>query len=330
MRSTLAAVRRLTGSARSRSRGLALLILALAVALVAVPLPVAAHLNHVSADAQVSPDGTLVAETAFVGADGYLVAHRSDGGDIGEPIGHVPLSQAGGLKTDVSVGVSPEVWADWTTQEVWLVLHTSDGDGEFEPEDDPVLETFGRPAGERITVAKADRALVTAEAFAPQRLNASNTAATVRNATLPSDGAVVVRNGTDGQVLGRTTLAPGSHANVTVELNQSFLATHERFAATAVLVDGAGEAITAGDERVATTFGVRYQANADATPTPALVQTATATPASGDGGGDTDSATGASDADGAGGTAGASGPGFGLLAALVALVLAGRVGGRRV
>lgn len=299
----------------------------LAVALAAVPLPVAAHVNHVSADAQASPDGTLVAETAFIADDGYLVVHRSDGGDIGEPIGHVPLSQAGGLETDVTVTVDPEVWADWSTGEVWLVLHNSDGDGGFEPGEDPVLETFGQPAGEQITVAKGDRALVTTERFAPQRLNASYTSVTVRNATLPTDGAVVVRNGTAGQVLGRTDLAAGSHANVSVALSESFLQATERFGATAVLVDDSGEPLTVGEQQVATTFGVRYQSDGTAaTPTPALVTTATATPTGGSSASDptTDDQSAPDTATGAGG------PGFGVVAAVVALALAALVGRNRV
>ncbi|WP_255198670.1 DUF7282 domain-containing protein [Halorarius litoreus] len=303
---------------------LVLVALALGLVLAAVPLPVAAHVNHVSADAQVSDDGTLVAETAFVGADGYLVVHRSDGGDIGEPIGHVPLLQAGGLETDVRVTIDSAVWADWTTQEIWLVLHNSDGDGRFDPENDPVLETFGQAAGERVTVAKGASALVTAEAFAPQRLNASHTTVTVRTATHPRDGAVVVRNGTDGRELGRTALSAGRHANVTVGLNESFLASHEQFTASAVLVDDAGETITAGEEPVATTFGVRYRGDVNATPTPALVQTATPTPTDeGVPSDDTDSATPT------GPEAATDGPGFGLLAALAALVLAGLVGWNR-
>lgn len=337
MRSTLALVfRRLAGFARSCSRGLPLVALvAAAVVLAAVPLPVAAHVNHVSADPQVSPDGTLVAETAFIAADGYLAVHRDDDGDVGEAVGHVPLTAAGGLKTDVAVAVDPDVWADWTTGKLWLVLHTSDGDGQFEPEsDDAVLETFGQPAGTRITVEKGDRALATAETFAPQRLNDSHTSVRIRNATLASDGAVVVRAADGGQVLGLTELSAGRHTNVSVALDESFLESNERFGAKAMLVSG-GEPVTAGDAPVATVFGVRYR-DEESTPTPALVRTATPTAESAGGAGDeTDGGSGASgetaagasnddataggpDDDG-GGTTGVAGPGFGLLAALLAL-----------
>ncbi|WP_255151835.1 DUF7282 domain-containing protein [Halorarius halobius] len=281
----------------------------------AVPMPASAHVNHVAADPQVSPDGRLVAETAFVAVDGYLVVHRDDDGAVGEPIGHAPISQAGGLKTDVSVTVADGAWDDWTTDEAWLVLHTSDGDGEFEPDDDEMLTTFGQPAGERITVARGDRALVTAAAFAPQRVNASGGAVTVRTATLPTDGAVLVRNGSDGEVVGRANLSAGTHANVSVPIDESFLDGRDRFTPTAVLVDGDGEPLTAGDAAVATTFGARVRGGAEGTttPTPPVVQTATPTPAS-----ETTAATTSESTDTPTPTDG-GGPGFGLAAALAAL-----------
>lgn len=303
-----------------------LVALTLGLVLAAVPLPVAAHVNHVSTDAQASHDGTLVAETAFIATDGYLAVHRDDGGEVGEAVGHVPLS-ADGLQTDVSVPIDPSVWANWSTGEVWLVLHDSDGDGQFEPgSDDPVLETFGQPAGERVTVTRGDRALVTAETFAPQRLNASHTAVRIRNATLPTDGAVVVRAAESGQVLGRTNLSAGSHTNVSVALDESFLRANEQFAAEAVLVRD-GDPVTAGDEPIATTFGVRYR-DGESTPTPALVQTATATAASGgseepSGNSETDDESRTTPSDG-------TGPGFGLVAALLALVMVVVLGRSRV
>lgn len=289
-----------------RSRAATLLAAALVVAGLAttLALPAAAHVNHVSADPQVSADGTVVAETAFVAADGYLVVHRDDDGAIGEPIGHRPISAAGGLQTDVAVTVEAAAWRNWSTGPAWLVLHTSDGDGSFEPSEDDVLTTFGRPAGQRITLGTGDRALVTAEAFAPQRVNVTDGRLRLRTAHLPTDGAVVVRNASDGRVLGRASLAAGAHANVTVALNESFLADHPRVAVRAVLTDGDGREIRAGDAPVATTFGVRVR-QGDGTPTGAIVRTASATPGGGDDATDTPS-------DG-------SGPGAGVLAALGAL-----------
>jgi hypothetical protein len=298
-------------------RATPVLVAALALTLAAVPVPVAAHVNHVSADPQVSPDGTLVAETAFIATDGYLAVHRDDGGEVGDAIGHTTLS-SDDLQTDVAVTVDPAVWANWSTDEVWLVLHTSDGDGRFEPaSDDPVLETFGASAGTRVTVTRGDRALVTVEAFAPQRLNASHTSVRVRNATLPSDGAVVVRAQESGQVLGRTTLSAGGHTNVSVALDEAYLEANEQFAVEAVLVDGDRSPVTAGDSPVATTFGVRYRSEGG-TPTPAVVQTATATAANA-GDSETNSTDSGTGTDGS--TTGVTGPGFGFLAALVALTL---------
>jgi hypothetical protein len=48
------------------------LALLVVVALAGVPLPVSAHLNDVNADAQVSSDRTVVAETAFLAEDGFI------------------------------------------------------------------------------------------------------------------------------------------------------------------------------------------------------------------------------------------------------------------
>jgi hypothetical protein len=305
-----------------RSR-LVLVALAVGLVLAVVPVPVAAHVNHVSTDPQASPDGTLVAETAFIATDGYLAVHRDDGGEVGEAIGHTRLSSAAGLQTDVPVTVESSVWANWSTDEVWVVLHTSDGDDQFEPAgDDPVLETFGDAAGTRITVAKRDRALVTAESFAPQRLNASHTSVRVRNATLPSEGAVVVRAAESGQELGRTNLSAGTHANVSVALDASFLRDHEQFTAEAVLVrDGAP--VTVDDAPVATTFGVRYRGE-ESTPTPALVQTATTTASSASDGGEASSGNRETDD-----ATGVAGPGFGLLGGVLALALVALLGRER-
>lgn len=293
------------------------LVLAAAVGLAAAPLPVAAHVNHVSADPQASSDGTLVAETAYVANDGHLVVHRDDGGEVGEPVGHVPLSADGGLQTDVGVRIDGAAWDDWDARHAWLVLHTDDGDGRFEPDEDPVLRTFGQVSGERIAVARGDRALVTARGFAPQRVDETNRSVLVRNATLPADGALVVRNASDGRVLARTSLSAGSHRNVTLALPESFVASHDRFTAEAALVNGTGEPVTAGGAPVATTFGVRtLGGDASATGTAGVT-----TPSATAGGAESDATDRTATGDTPGSGTGVGGPGFGAQAALASLAL---------
>jgi hypothetical protein len=56
-------------------------------------VPVAAHLNHVSVDDQVSDDGTLLVETAYLseGSSWYVVVHADNGSGPGQAIGHRTL-----------------------------------------------------------------------------------------------------------------------------------------------------------------------------------------------------------------------------------------------
>lgn len=142
--------------------------LAVLVAVAGLPAPVSAHVNDVGVDSQVSVDGRVVVETAFIGADGFVVIHEVDGSEPGEPIGHAPVSGEGGLKEDVPVDVATGTWGEWSgAREVWAVLHTDDGDGEFEPDEDEMLEQFGDPAGDRFTLERGDEpAYVTAREFA--------------------------------------------------------------------------------------------------------------------------------------------------------------------
>lgn len=257
--------------------------LALAAALVVaatVPLPAAAHVNHVEVDPQVSPDGTVVVETAFVASDGFLVLHRGDDGEPGAPVGHVPISRADGFQTDVEVTVDEDVWANWTAGSLWVVLHDDDGDGTFEPDEDRAVPTFGRTAATGVTVAKGDRALVTAVTDTPQRPD--DATITVRRAVLPRDGQLLVRDASDGRVLGRTNLSAGPHEGVTVELDQSSVEGRDGLTLEAVVAGPDGEPATAGEQAVATRFGVRF--GSGGTATGGVVQTATATPGGGTGG----------------------------------------------
>lgn len=257
--------------------------LALSAALVVaatIPLPATAHVNHVEIDPQVSPDGTVVVETAFVASDGFLVLHRGDDGEPGTPVGHVPISRADGLRTDVGVTVDEDAWANWTAGSLWVVLHDDDGDGRFEPDEDRPVPTFGRTAATGVTVAKGDRALVTAVTDTPQR--SDDATVTVRRAVLPRDGQLLVRNASDGRVLGRTTLSAGGHEGVNVELDEASVEGRDGLTLEAVVAGSDGEPVTAGDQAVATRFDVRFGNGGNATS--GVVQTATATPGGGTGG----------------------------------------------
>ncbi|MFB6119147.1 hypothetical protein [Halosegnis sp.] len=262
----------------------AVCLLVAVVAAASVPLPVAAHVNDVNADGQVSPDGTLVVESVFTATDGFLAVQLDDGGEPGTVVGQTPVAAADGFVTDVRVTIDRAAWADWETQRVHLVLRQDDGDGAFEPKEDPVVTSFGQPAEAVVTVARGTRAVVTARGFGPQETD--NGTVTVRQVAMPVDGRLVVENATSGRQLGSRTLAAGTHRNVTVAVT----ATGE-ITARAVLQrpDGEGgfEPVTIDGEPVATRFSVRAgtptetaasTTTASPTATPPLVKTATATP----------------------------------------------------
>jgi hypothetical protein len=264
---------------------LAVVVCALLVA-ASVPLPVAAHTNHVSADPQRSPDGTVVVEAVFVASDSFLAVQRDDGGNPGAVVGHTAVSGGDGFLTDLTVDIDDATWRDWNgSRTVHLTLRSDDGDGTFEPSEDPVVTSFGSPTTETARVTTAERAVVTAEQFGFQRL--TDGSVTVRRATLPATGHLVVENASDGRVLGSASLGAGTHRNVSVPVDVAALGG-DTARLTAVLYrddgdgtfDGDDAPVRAGTERVATVFAVEVVSSAatDGTTTPALVTTPTPSP----------------------------------------------------
>ncbi|WP_276259480.1 DUF7282 domain-containing protein [Haloglomus litoreum] len=330
----------------------ATLALACVAALAAVPLPVSAHVNDVRGDPQVSADGTVLVETAYVADDAWLAVYRDDDGSRGEVIATRRLSGAG-FRTDLAVSIDEAAWRDWPEGEartVHVALHNDEGSSGFDPEEDEVLTFFGRAATDRFTLERGTGAYVGARAFSPQETDGpSVTARTVR---LPSDGHLVARNVTDVgenetalEPVGATALGAGTHGNVTVELDEDYYERQDaraRIAFTVYRDDGDGtfdaddEPVRAGGETL-TTFvslnrtdtgggdgagdgdegaAVTTPSATDGSDDGSLVTTATAgSTASGDGTSGDGTATDAS-------TTGTDGqPGFGTLAAALALVV---------
>lgn len=252
-----------------RSGALALATL-LVLSLVAVA-PASAHINDVSADAQVSPDGTVVAESVFVARDGWIAVFADE--NHTEVLGFRRL-KADGFQKDVTVSIDEEHWAEFDESTVHVALLNDDDDGEFEPgEDDNVLTTFGNAASEAVPLRKGTQALVTEEAFAPDWVNESTL--TLRSVTLPEAGHVVVRNASSGDVVGSTALDAGRHESVDVELDEAAAFDgngNYRLRATLHGDDGDGTYqssdpdVTANGTVVATRFRVRRSAE-QATPT---------------------------------------------------------------
>lgn len=224
-------------------------------------IPVLAHANTLEADSQVSPDGTVQAESVFVFEDAWLVVHRDDSGEIGEAIGHrrVPPNN---LETEVPVEINRSVWADWNgSRPVHLALHHDDGDGTFTPTDDPILSTIETTAATRIVVERgSERAAVHAARIEAQQTNGS---LTVRQAVLPADGFLVLHPPADAdRVVGTASLSAGGHQSTSFGIDEAWYRQQEqRFELSITLYrdDGNGEfgstdtPIQAGEEAVSTT-----------------------------------------------------------------------------
>jgi hypothetical protein len=353
---------------RGRSLVAVTLVLACVAALAAVPLPVSAHVNDVRTDPQVSADGTVLVETAYVADDAWIALYRDDDGERGELLASQRLNGAG-FRTDLAVSIDEGAWNDWGEGEartVHVALHNDAGSSGFDREEDPVLTFFGREATDRFTLERGPGAYVGTRAFSPQ--DTDGPSVTVRTARLPNDGHLVARNVTNAgdenetalEPVGSTALSAGTHQDVTVELDEEYYERQDaraRIGFTVYSDDGDGEfgpgdePVRAGDEPV-TTFVFLNR-------TDAAGSGETAGGAGADDDDDaavtTPSATGATDGDDGGnlvttataestatnpeptGDTGAAGtrtdgqPGFGVLAAVLAVVvgLAVRAGRRR-
>jgi hypothetical protein len=281
------------------------------------------HGNHLSTDAQIVADETVLVESLFVLGDGYLVIRADNGGDPGEPIGHVAIDS--GFQRAVAVDTDRSFWTERDGPvQLHAALHGDDGDGEFEFGEDPVLRS---PAtGEATTTfaaeASEEPAHVAARDFSGQ--SADDPAVTIRRAALPSDGELVVHEATLertlGDRVGSKALSAGTHEDVRVPLNETYFESLETGVRTQlyVTVHVDGDPLTVGGEPVRTLFKIRPSNGSGGdwsvnTPVPTTA------------GGETTGETTADPADAttAPGTAtdpeGGGAPGFGVAAALAAV-----------
>lgn len=294
-------------------------VVALLVALAAVgAVPVVGHGNHVSADPQVVDDH-LVVESSFLAnrAGGYAVVHVDEGGRIGKPVGHVEVrtGREQAYAIDVNESFLSQVEG---TASVWVVLHGTDGDGEFEPGDDEPIRGIGTgPASDRVRIAVGDEGNVNVAnggGFGATAID--EPAVTLRRVETDGGGVVAVEH--NGSVVGTATVDAGVSENVTVSLEESFydgLTMNESvpLRATVYREDGGGErtAVAVGDETVSTRFDVKRVPDADRSTS--IVVTATGTTTSD--GGDATTASPSTES-----TSGPT-PGFGVAAAVLAALL---------
>ena len=195
------------------------LLVGVAVAAVVFAGVAVAHGNHASAGPQVSGNGSVVVEQAFLSERGYVAITTDPESGEGRVLGHRPLGA--GLHSGVRVGVDSSYWAGVDGNVTLRVrLYADDGDGTFDPATDPVLRWFDQPAGGPFRVRQGP-----GPAYVVPSGDTSLTAdgeLRVARVGLPERGHLVVHDATNatlGPALGHRTLAAGHHAGVTVPVD---------------------------------------------------------------------------------------------------------------
>jgi|AntRauTorcE11897_2_1112592.scaffolds.fasta_scaffold02204_9 hypothetical protein len=307
----------------------------LAVAGVAA-VPVAGHGNHLTADAQVVDDHVVV-ERSFLLTDGYAVVHLDQGGQMGRAIGHTAVEKGAARNYEIPVDREFLSQIDGTVQ-VWVTLHRSDGDGEFEPsQDTPLSGLQGQPPGVTVPiyVSSDGNANVVARDFGDQAID--EPAVTVRRVESNASGFVAV-HADDGDVLGTTAVDAGVSENVSVDLDRSFYESLERnetaeLTASLYRDDGDGtfdasadESVRVAGESVASSFSVTKVEDANETTSIVVTATGTAPPTTAttaDSNGETTSSVGEDSAVGSTSTSPESSggsPGFDVAAVVLAVL----------
>lgn len=275
------------------AHGLATLSLALVIVLF-LASPVAAHGNYISMDPQVSHDGTIRVEFAVIVDDGFVVLHTDAGGEPGDPVGHRSIEPF--LNPDFAVSLTNEYWTNQSGNlSLWAVLHHDNGDGQFDPGDDPALTTGpdNRIVADHFLVRKAPSGTtnVIAERDHPQETDRNRVK--LRTVRLAADGYVSIRadnEGSPGRIVGKKALSAGEHTSVSVTIDQQFYERRpENFALWAVVHTSDGDevfdatedpVVRVGNATVRTRFDVERTDPIEQTQTPESTPTQTATPSS--------------------------------------------------
>lgn len=235
--------------------------------------PAAAHGAYMAADDQISADGTVVLRNVFVMVDRYVVLYSDDGGAPDEVIGQRAV--ASGSHAAVVIDIEDDRWADIEgTGTVWALIHGDDGDNEFDPDEDVLVES-ARHDGVSFTLRKATDGNAHVVPAASSGIETTTPTISLRRVALPSDGYLVlhsVNNGSRDAVVGWTALEGGVHEDVQVSVDEAFFdrqADLFRLQAVVYTDDGDGEfgegdsPVRAGDSAVASQFAVRIADDSD-------------------------------------------------------------------
>lgn len=295
------------------------------------------HGNHLSVAPQVIGDGVVVVDSAALLSDGYLALRVIRDGRPGPVVGHVRLRP--GVHTGIEVPVAVEELPDGENVTLRATLYGDDGDGEFDPGSDRVLQSFGRPAEEPFAVRRGDGSVRVVATLPRGHRSTGNV--TISRVDLPRSGHVVLHRDDDGELgdaVGRTALGAGTSRNVTVPIDPAFFADRgERFDLWAVVYldggdgefDADDDPVTVGRDRVGSLVAVLKTGapNGSTATTTALVNTPDPTPTVRTPGTSTGSTAGPGASPGTptdgprdGGSGGLPLPGFGSAAAALALL----------
>lgn len=310
------------------------LLLAFAMVASLVATPVAAHGSHVRADPQISDDGSIVVESMFSVNGGYLVVHQDQGDQPGRPVGVADIES--GAYSSFEIQIDQEYWDEQDGDRTyWLVLHRDQNpdDGGFDPMvDSAVTGLHGSYVAARIPVGKSTDgpARVLAAEYNGQRVDSPSV--TLSRVQLNQPGYVVlqrVQSGAPAEVIGTRALEPGTYDNLTVDIDDSLFESMnvdgtQSVAATLHTSDGDGSfqadsdtVVAPGGQAARTFFSFSKVANASATTQP-LVNTPEGTQQGTAAETPTTSATSTTET----GTSTGSTPGFGVVAALLGVLLA--------
>lgn len=205
---------------------------------------VGAHQELVDADDQVSEDNVVVLSNAHASEDRYAVLYADDGGDSGRIVGYTHVSR--GTYFGVRIEIDEEFWAaSEGTLTLRPRLHSDDGDGQFEPSDDRIVEE-ALTMGGSFQVRKSTNGNVSVVP-GDVGFEGDEGVMTLRRVELATDGFVVLHvdeGGEPGEPVGWTPLRAGAHEDVPVALDEAFLQNHSggvRLWATVHSDDGDGQ-----------------------------------------------------------------------------------------
>lgn len=178
--------------------------------------------GSVIVDDQTLTDGMITISTVVMSHDGWVVLKRDNNGSPGTMIGD-PLFVEADTHSDLTFDLSGVQVENGET--LWVVLHTDDGDEEFEftasgDVDGPVMGTGGADVAESFVLTVESANSVSAEDQAPSDTNTL----TIGSITLEENGWVIAHADADGEIGAAISeaefITAGTQTDVVLQLNE--------------------------------------------------------------------------------------------------------------